>query len=59
MLLSGVSVDMMVFLGVVELSLKEMLDLDVGDIIWLNKIVNDEVSVYVYKKKCYLVSVGF
>lgn len=49
-LLSGVSVDMMVFLGAVELSLKEMLDLDVGDTIRLNKIANDEVSVYVHKK---------
>ncbi|MDU9800186.1 FliM/FliN family flagellar motor switch protein, partial [Helicobacter pylori] len=53
-LLSGVSVDMIVFLGAVELSLKEMLDLDVGDTIRLNKIANDEVSVYVHKKKRYL-----
>ncbi|MGN8426945.1 flagellar motor switch protein FliM [Helicobacter pylori] len=58
-LLSGVSVDMIVFLGAVELSLKEMLDLDVGDTIRLNKIANDEVSVYVHKKKRYLASVGF
>ena len=50
---------MIVFLGAVELSLKEMLDLDVGDTIRLNKIANDEVSVYVHKKKRYLASVGF
>ncbi|WP_163532260.1 flagellar motor switch protein FliM [Helicobacter suis] len=58
-LVGGASVDVAAFLGGVQLTLKEVLDLVVGDTIRLNKVANDVVVVNIDKKERYLATVGY
>ncbi|BCZ19444.1 Flagellar motor switch protein FliM [Helicobacter sp. NHP19-012] len=58
-LVGGASVDVSAFLGGVQLTLKEVLDLVVGDTIRLNKVANDVVVVNIDKKERYLATVGY
>ncbi|WP_104749265.1 flagellar motor switch protein FliM [Helicobacter cynogastricus] len=58
-LVGGASVEVSAFLGSVRLTLKEVLDLVVGDTIRLNKVANDTVVVNIDKKERYLATVGY
>ncbi|PAF41928.1 flagellar motor switch protein FliM [Helicobacter sp. 11S02596-1] len=57
-LVGGAGVNVSVFLGGVRLTLKEVLDLMVGDIIRLDRAADDTVVVNVDGKEKYLASVG-
>ncbi|PAF49120.1 flagellar motor switch protein FliM [Helicobacter sp. 12S02232-10] len=57
-LVGGAGVNISVFLGGVRLTLKEVLDLMVGDIIRLDRAADDTVVVNVDGKEKYLASVG-
>ncbi|CCF81245.1 Flagellar motor switch protein FliM [Helicobacter bizzozeronii CCUG 35545] len=58
-LVGGASVDVSAFLGGVKLTLREILDLNVGDTLRLNKVANDVVVVSIDNKERYLATVGY
>ncbi|PAF52691.1 flagellar motor switch protein FliM [Helicobacter sp. 13S00477-4] len=57
-LVGGAGVGISVFLGGVKLTLKEVLDLSIGDIIRLDRAADDTVVVNVDGKEKYLATVG-